>query len=52
MDLGGQLSFLIPQILPSSVQGSQEFNYFFGLAMAFGLVYIVIAILVRTISRG
>lgn len=48
LNLGGDWVFNVPNIL----EGEPEFNYFFGLVMAFGLVCVPIAILVRLISKS
>lgn len=48
LSLGGDWVFNVPNIL----EGESEFNYFFGLVMAFGLVCIPVSILVRLISKS
>jgi len=48
LSLGGDWVFNVPNIL----EGEPEFNFFFGLVMAFGLVSVPVAILVRLISKS
>jgi hypothetical protein len=48
LTLGGDWVFNVPNIL----EGEPEFNYFFGVVMAFGLVCVPVAILVRLISKS
>lgn len=48
LTLGGDWVFNVPNIL----EGEKQFNYFFGLVMAFGLVCVPVAILVRLISKS
>ncbi len=48
LSLGGDWVFNVPNI----IEGEPEFNYFFGLVMAFGLVAVPVAILVRLISKS
>lgn len=48
LSLGGLWTFNVPEIL----EGQPVFNYFFALVMAFGLVAVPIALLVRLISKS
>lgn len=48
LDFGGLWSFNVPNILVNEPM----FNYFFGLIMAFGLMAVPIAVIVRLISRS
>jgi hypothetical protein len=48
LDLGGVWSFNVPVILPNE----PVFNFFFALVMAFGLVAVPVALLVKLISRS
>lgn len=48
LDLGGIWTFNVPNIIPNE----PEFNYFFAIVMAFGLVCVPVAVLVRMISRS
>lgn len=48
LSLGGDWIFNIPNIL----EGEPEFNYFFAVVMAFGLVCVPVAVLVRLISKS
>lgn len=48
LSLGGIWSFNVPEIIP----GEPEFNYFFAIIMAFGLVCVPVAVLIKLISRS
>lgn len=48
LSLGGIWSFNVPEIIP----GEPEFNYFFAVVMAFGLVCVPVAVLIKLISRS
>lgn len=48
VSLGGVWSFNVPEIVP----GEPLFNYFFSLVMAFGLVCVPVAVLIRIVSKS
>ena len=48
LNLGGIWSFRVPLIMPNE----PEFNYFFAVVMAFGLICVPVAVLVKLISRS
>ncbi len=52
MDLGGVITFLVPQVMPDTVEGYQYFNFFFGIPMAFTVIIIPIMILITLVNRS
>lgn len=51
-DLGGTLTFLVPQVMPNTVEGYEYFNFFFGIPMAFAVIIIPIMILIMLVNRS
>ena len=52
MELGGLIEFLIPQVIPNTVEGYQFFNYFFGLPMAFAVIVVPLMVLIMIVNRS
>lgn len=52
MSLGGVVEFLIPQIIPLSVDGHEFFNYFFALPMCMAVVLVPLMVLLMLVNRS
>lgn len=52
MELGETIVFLVPQIMPDTVEGYQYFNYFFGIPMAFAVIIIPLMVLIMLVNRS